>query len=266
MLHPVCGEAMIGLVLDATRAACFESTVVVVDADSQGIRETLGHGVGYAVQREPLGTAHALLQARPLLQGVDTVAVLCGDVPLIRPETLRSMLRRHAEREACITLLTATVGSADDLGRIVRDGSGSITAIVEESEADDETRAITEVNGGAYCMNSEWLWPALDSLVPSPGGELYLTDLVSVAARQGMTVASFETNDLDEVLGINTRVQLALAEAALRRRIRERWMLSGVSMPDPASVYIDAGVELGQGHRRATQYPRQRAVTDWPGV
>ena len=246
VLHPVCGEAIIGLVLDAARAAHFESTVVVVSPDSHSIRETLGDSVGYAVQREPLGTAHALLQARPLLQRVDTVAVIHGDVPLIRPETLRSMLRRHAEREACITLLTASVADADDLGRIVRDGNGSITAIVEDSEADEETRAITEVNGGAYCISAAWLWPSLESLAPSPGGELYLTDLVSAAARQGMTVASFETKDQDEVLGINTRVQLAMAEAALRRRIRERWMLSGVTMPDPASVYIDAGVELGR--------------------
>ena len=246
VLHPVCGEAMIGLVLDAASATGFESTVVVVGSDSQEIRETLGDDVGYAVQHEPLGTGHALLQARPLLQGVDTVAVIHGDVPLIRPETLRSMLRLHAEREACITLLTARVASADDLGRIVRDGDGSITAIVEDSEADDETRAIAEVNGGAYCFSTAWLWSSLESLAPSPQGELYLTDLISAAVRQGMTVASFETKDLDEVLGINTRVHLSMAEAALRRRIRERWMLSGVTMPDPVSVYIDAGAELGQ--------------------
>ena len=244
VLHKVCGREMVRLVLDAVAEAGIDSTAVVVDTDAEPVRQLLGSTVAYAVQPQPLGTGHALLQARSLVDGADTVAVLHGDVPLVEADTLRTMLRVHRESDADITLLAATVDHPGDLGRVIRDGSGRITAVVEARDADDEVCGIQEVNGGVYCFRESWLWPSLASLPASPGGEVYLTDLVSVAAGQGMAVESVKAGP-EEILGVNTRVELAAAEAALRRRIRERWMLAGVSIPDPTTVYIDLDVELG---------------------
>ena len=246
VLHRVCGKEMVSLVVKAAKDAGFGATVVVVGPDSRAIRDTLGDSVTYVAQPELLGTGHALLQARKLLESVDSVAVLSGDVPLIRPETLSSMMQLHLEKGAFITLLTSKRVSPDGLGRVVRDSSGRVEAVVEDSETDEGTKTITEVNGGVYFFRSSWLWPSLDALAPSSGGEIFLTDLVPVAAQQGQVVESLTAQQPEEVMGVNTRVQLAEAEAVLRRHVRDRWMLSGVTMPDPSSVYIDIGAELGQ--------------------
>ena len=246
VLHRICGREMVSLVVDAASAAELHPIVIVVPQDSKAIRDIVGNGVGYVEQSEPLGSGHALLQAQSALQDLDNVMVLSGDVPLIRAATLSKIAQRHHETEACVTLLTATHSQADDLGRIVRSPSGSITEIVEESEADEATLSITEINSGAYCFRAPWLWENLGSLPPSHRGEIFLTDLIARAARQGMLVESVHSEDPNEALGVNTRVQLAEAEAVLRRRIRERWMLQGVTMPDPTSVYINAAVELGE--------------------
>ena len=246
VLHRVCGREMVGLVVDTAKGAGLDFTVVVVAPDSPAIKDTLGDSVTYAVQPKPLGSGHALLQARGLLEGVDNIAVLYGDVPLVRSETLSSVMRAHLDMNACVTLLTATPASPDGLGRVIRDSSGAVTAVVEDSDADEQTRAIPEINSGIYCFRCSWLWPTLESLAPSSNGEFFLTDLVSAAARQGMAVESVLSSQPEETLGVNTRVHLAQAEATLRRRILERWMLAGVSMPDPATVYIDVDAELAQ--------------------
>ena len=123
---------------------------------------------------------------------------------------------------------------------------GTITAVVEEADADEATLSVPEINGGAYCFRSAWLWDSLRAVPPSPSGEVRLTDLVGLAAQQGMAVESVRSRDPHETLGVNTRVHLAKAEAVLRERIREQWMLRGVTMPDPGSVYIDATAELDQ--------------------
>ena len=246
VVHRVCGREMVGLVVDAAKQAGFNTTIVVVGPDSRAVREVLGKGVLYAVQAEPHGTGHALLQSRELLDGVDNVAVLSGDVPLIRHETLGSMMQLHLDRQADITLLTASLADTRGLGRVVRNTSGDVTAVVEDSEADEDVRAITEINGGVYCFRSSWLWPSLNALAPSSGGEVFLTDLVSAASRKGMVIESVQPNSTREILGVNTRVHLSEVETAIRQDIRERWMLSGVTLLDPASVYIDSNVRLGR--------------------
>jgi bifunctional UDP-N-acetylglucosamine pyrophosphorylase/glucosamine-1-phosphate N-acetyltransferase len=142
--------------------------------------------------------------------------------------------------------LTSTLAKPDGFGRVLRSSSGSITGIIEESEADESMLAITEVNCGVYCFRATWLWENLASLPPSPRGEIFLTDLIARAVQQGLPVESVLSHDADETIGINNRVQLAEAEAVLRQRIRARWMLNGVTMSDPASVYIGASAELGE--------------------
>lgn len=246
VLHRVCGREMAWLVVDAARAAGFAPIVVVVSPGSGAIKEALGDQVTYVEQAEPLGSGHALQQAESALRDAQSVAVLYGDVPLIQSSTLRRMMDLHLAEGASVTILTATLEDPDGLGRITRDSSGRITGIVEDNETDESTRSITEVNGGMYCFSGAWLWPGLGGLGASSGGEVYLTDLVAAAVQGHATVVSMEAIDSRETLGVNSRSQLAEAERILLERIRERWMTSGVTMPDPATVYIGHSVELGR--------------------
>lgn len=246
VLHQVCGTEMLCLVGEAARQAGLAPVAVVVPQDSDLIESALGSEVSYVTQKEQLGTGHAVLQAEKLMNTVDNILVMYGDVPLVNANTLKQMMKRHDETEACITLLTSTLVNPTGLGRIIRDPSGTITAIVEEQEADAQTRSIREINSGFYCFRGPWLWKHLNGLPPSKKGEVFLTDLVALASLQGMQIESILSEDAYETMGVNNRVQLAEAETVMRQRIREHWMMSGVSMPDPSSVYIDHTVELGQ--------------------
>ena len=246
VLHRICGVAMVRLVVDSAANAGLNPIVVVVPQDSQAIKETLGNRVKYVVQTEPLGSGHALLQARPRLRGVDNVVALYGDVPLVPEAIIRKMVCVHRERKATLTLLTSRDTKPDGLGRVVRSADGAITGVVEESEADPATLATTETNSGLYCFRGSWLWENLSSLAPSTRGEIFLTDLVGLAHKQDQVIESVQSVDPNETLGVNTRLELARVEAVLRQRIRERWMLQGVTMPDPSTVYIDATAEIGQ--------------------
>ena len=246
VLHRICGKEMVALVVAAAHQAGLGRILVVVPSESQPFHDVLSSSVDYAVQGEPLGSGDAVLRARSTVRGLQSIVVLSGDVPLILPETLTKLKRLHEEREACITMLTARNVNPDGLGRVVRTDSGAITAVVEEEQADEETVSITEINAGVYCFRGAWLWENLEMLKPSPRGELLLTDLIEAAAQQGMTVESVSSKCPEETLGINNRVQLAEAEATLRRRLLERWMMGGVTMPDPYSVYIDSDSEFGQ--------------------
>ena len=246
VLHKVCGKELVRHVLDTATAAGYERLVVIVSpANHDPVHDLLGDIVEYAVQPDTLGTGHAVLQAKELLRDIKTVAVLNGDVPLIRPESLRSLLERHEAQDARATLITAHC-DIPGLARVVRDSTGAIAEIVEERDADERTKAITEVNVGSYCFNGPWLWDALENVPMSDGGEYYLPAVIAMAVRQGSPPESIEVSDPAEALGINDRVQLSEAETVLRERIRVHWMKSGVTMPDPSSVYIDADVSLGQ--------------------
>jgi bifunctional UDP-N-acetylglucosamine pyrophosphorylase/glucosamine-1-phosphate N-acetyltransferase len=237
VLHPVCGKPMVALVAEAAAGAEVGTTVVVVPPDSEAIRSTLGGSVAYVEQTGPLDGGRALLRARDSLQRVDNVAVLDGNVPLITAETLTEMAEIHERSGAAVTLLTAAARSPDGLPRVVRDSSGRVTHTVE----DDGDRGTHEVDAGIYWFRSEWLWRNLDAVGRSPGG-----DLVRAASEQGEVVADVATDSPGEAIGVNTRVQLAEAEEAMRRAVREKWMLAGVTMREPSSVYVDAGVRIGQ--------------------
>jgi bifunctional UDP-N-acetylglucosamine pyrophosphorylase/glucosamine-1-phosphate N-acetyltransferase len=246
VLHRICGREMAALVVDSVRKAGYESIILVVPPDGEAIRKLFGDTVHYAVQSSQKGSGDALRSARSAAAGFDEVAVLYGDVPLIRPDTLAEMAQAHAARRATLTLLTAKPQDPRGLGRVVRDVQGRASAVVEERDADDATRATSEVNAGVYLFRASWLWSNLDTLAPSAKGEIYLTDLVALAYRQGAGVVDVALARPEEAMGVNDRIQLAQAEAVLRARIRERWMLAGVTMPDPGSVFIDVSVILGE--------------------
>ena len=237
VLHPVCGKPMVALVAEAAAGAEVGTTVVVVPPDSEAIRSTLGGSVAYVEQTGPLDGGRALLRARDNLQRADNVAVLDGNVPLITAETLTEMAEIHERSGAAVTLLTAAARSPDGLPRVVRDSSGRVTHTVE----DDGDGGTHEVDAGIYWFRSEWLWRNLDAIGRSPGG-----DLLRAASEQGEVVADVATDSPGEAIGVNTRVQLAEAEEAMRRAVREKWMLAGVTMREPSSVYVDAGVRIGQ--------------------
>ncbi len=202
-------------------------------------------GAEVVVQPQPLGTADALLSARRACEGAGGVLAGPADAPLTLGATLEKMMRKHERSGALATVLTARTETPYGMGRVARDSSGRLASIVEEADAAPEELEINEVNAGWYCFDPEWLWESLERVRPSRSGEKYLTDLVETAAREG-AADWLEAADADEALGVNDMSQLAKVESVMRDRIRGRWMLAGVRLNDPATIYIDVGASLGR--------------------
>jgi bifunctional UDP-N-acetylglucosamine pyrophosphorylase/glucosamine-1-phosphate N-acetyltransferase len=213
----------------------------------EAVRQAIGERVQYAVQQQQLGTGHAVQAAEPLLQGQEgLVLVTYGDMPLLTAATLRALVDTQRSHPGPLTMLTIVSPEPRGFGRVVRGPDGRVQAIVEEAQATPEQLAIQELNAGVYCFAADWLWPALNRVPLSPKGEYYLTDVVGIAAADGLPVQALVLDDPEEALGVNTRVHLAEAEKAVRRRINEAWMLAGVTLVDPERTYIEAGVTVGQ--------------------
>lgn len=246
VLHQVCGIEMVRMVVNAARSAAIEHIVAVVPEEHKAITDALQDSVSHVVQTEQLGTGHALLQSESLLKQTDNVIVLAGDVPLIRPDTIEAMLQLHNDSGAAVTMLTSKLTDPSGLGRVVRSSKGQLQAVVEEIDADESVRLIAEINGGIYCFDAAWMYQNLHKVPAAPNGEIYLTSLIAQAVEQRRTVESVLSDDMFETVGVNNRVQLAQVETEQRRRIREKWMLAGVTIPDPESVYIDATAKLGR--------------------
>jgi bifunctional UDP-N-acetylglucosamine pyrophosphorylase/glucosamine-1-phosphate N-acetyltransferase len=248
VLHPLCGKPMLWYTLEAVKTVVTEKPVVIVGHGAERVKSFLGETADCVEQELQLGTAHAALQAEGLLKGKsDYVIVLYADMPLLRGETYQRLLETQQDNPGPFSLLTVMSDDPRGFGRIVRGPQGEVQAIVEEYVATPEQLNIRELNAGAYCFKSEWLWEALPRIQKTPQkGEYYLTDVVELAARDHLPVQAVLHDDLIETIGINTRVHLAEAEAAMRRRINRMHMLNGVSMTDPASTYIEAGVTIGQ--------------------
>jgi bifunctional UDP-N-acetylglucosamine pyrophosphorylase/glucosamine-1-phosphate N-acetyltransferase len=242
-LHPLLGRRMVDWVVAAAAALELEPLVIVTGPDHAGAFD--GPAVAVAVQPEPRGTGDALTVAKPALASHNgDVLVLAGDAPLLRPETLRGLLQTHRETGAAATVLTSRRDDPGEYGRIVRGEDGSVRAIVEAGDATDDERAIDEVNSSIYVFDALRLWPALERLDPANvQGELYLTDAIRLLVDEGADVAAHESDPM-EAAGVNTRVELAAAAAALRDRINEEHMLAGVTIVDPATTWIEPTVEL----------------------
>lgn len=246
MLHPLAGKPLVMHALSAVAGISTEKPVVVVGHGEDAVRAAIGSAADFAVQEQQLGTGHALMSAESLVKGKsDLVLVTYADMPLLKPETIARLLAAQQENTGPLTLLTVELPDPHGFGRIVRAADGSVTAIVEEAAASPDQLAIRELNASVYCFRSAWLWDALQRIQISPKGEYYLTDVVEIAVRDGLKVKAVKTLDITEAVGINNRVHLAEAEAILRRRINERWMLAGVTLIDPASTYIGLDVSIG---------------------
>ena len=242
VLHPVAGVPMVRLVADSLRAAGFPHIVVVAGAARDAIADAVGPDVRIAVQEQPLGTGHAALAARDAVGESAHVLILNADLPLLSVRTLREMSERHLASGAVLSFLTAYLDDPTGYGRVIR-RNGRVDGIVEERDADAATRGEPEVNGGLYAAEAVWLWPALAALTPGVGGERYLTDLIRAAVRDG-GVHPYQVQEAAEVQQVNTRVELAKVERALRDRIRRSLMESGVTLIDPSATYVDAGVRI----------------------
>ncbi len=246
VLHHVCGRPMVLYALDAARAATTEKPVLIVGVGADQVRKTLGENAEYALQETPLGTGHAVMQAESLLQGkTDYVLVTYADMPLLRAETLQKLVETQQANLGPMSMLTVVYDDPRGFGRVIRKTDGTVAQIVEEYVATPEQLAVKELNVGAYCFRADWLWQALHRIPISKKGEYYLTDTVELAASDGLPVQAIVLDDLSETIGVNTRIHLSEAEAAMRRRINERHMLNGVTLIDPASTYIEAGVSIG---------------------
>lgn len=250
VLHTLGGRSMVGHVLAAVRTLEADRVVAVVGHGREQVAahiEASDPDVAIAVQDEQLGTGHAAqigLTASGAASG--TVLVLTGDTPLLTGETLRWFLEHHRARGHAVSVLTAEVPEPTGYGRIVREPGGDVRAIVEEKDATDEERAITEINSGILAFDTAFLASALPRLGnANASGEYYLTDAVGLAAGDGARTGGFLLRDRLQTEGANDRVQLAALGRELNRRIVERWMRDGVTVTDPLTTWIDVDVELG---------------------
>lgn len=248
-LHPLCGLPMTAHVIRACRQVGVERVVVVIGHEAESVRAGLGETVEYAYQEQPRGTGDAVKAAQPLLSDwPGAILVLAGDVPLLPADTLRHLLTHHQQTHADVTLLTAFLEDPTGYGRIVRDPqTGRVVRIVEERDASAQERAIREWNPSIYAFRASALWSALAEVQPlNAQGEYYLTDTVSVLVRRGAIVEAVPAMDTRDVLGVNNRVELAQAAALLRQRLLHALMLSGVTVVDPITTYVDVDVVVGQ--------------------
>lgn len=246
VLHRICGTEMISLVVEAVIKSGITHTTLIVPPAHQAIKALFGNRINYAVQNEANGTGHALLQNRSVLNDTENILIVSGDVPLIHPNTIGEMISLHSAQRACITLLTSVSSNPHGFGRIIRSPEEEILSIVEEKQASVNELALTEINAGAYCFNSSWLYNNLPELKPSSNGELFITDLITAAVNQGLLVNHVKPENHYEVFGVNDRRQLSEVEITMRKLIRDKWMMEGVTITDPSSVYIDATSIIGK--------------------
>ena len=253
VLHPLCGKPLLWHVLQAAKGVT-KKQVLVVGRGAEQIRNYFGAGYLYVEQEERLGTGHALQQVLPHLPTTGEVLVLCGDTPLLGSNVLEKLISCHRRQGAAATVLTASLTDPRGYGRIVRDEGGQVQKIVEDRHLTPELEELQEINSGCYCFTLQALQEYLPALPQNElKGEYYLTDLLPLLIAAGNYVGACLIDDARLAQGINDRVQLATAASYLRQKINARLMRSGVTMIDPASVYIDAGVEVG---RDTVLYPQ----------
>ncbi len=252
VLHRAGGRSLVEHVVRACQPLKAREIIAVVGHQAEDVTGTLAPlGVKTALQQPQRGTGHAMLVARRAIPSRAKFAILLpGDAPLIRAETLGALARAHKETNAAATILSAEIENPAGYGRILRSDGGSVSAIVEDSALTDDQRAIREINSSIYCFTLEKLWPCLGSLKPqNVHKELYLTDAIAVLREKGENVQAVLAADPDEVLGCNTRADLAAVDAVFRRRKRAAVLDGGVTIEMPETVLIDPEVTVGADSR-----------------
>ena len=247
VLHQVAGKAMVDHVLIQLEANHMDNIVTIVGFGAENVEEALGERTKYAVQKQQLGTGHAVMQADDLLSDLDgQTLVISGDTPLFQAETLQKLVEYHTAKQASATVLTSIAPDPTGYGRLVRNEIGIVEKIVEQKDANPEEQAINEINTGVYCFDNQTLFNALKLLSnDNAQGEYYLTDVVGILKKRGDIVAAYRMDDFDESMGVNDRMALAKANEIMRNRINTHWMQEGVTLLDPKTTYIDSDVKIG---------------------
>jgi bifunctional UDP-N-acetylglucosamine pyrophosphorylase / glucosamine-1-phosphate N-acetyltransferase len=244
VLHPLCGRPMLEYILNSA-AELTAKIVIVVGHGATRVRETIGENRLYALQDQQLGTGHAVKQALSRLPDEGTLLVLCGDTPLLTAEHLKALTAKCEQGAAAVA--TVKLDDPTGYGRIIRGDQGFVERIVEEKDATAEEKLTTEINTGTYCFDLKLLRHCLPLLNnKNAQQEYYLTDVISMLRNSGYPVKAVELSDYRHGLGINNRVQLAEASELMRERINHQLMLSGVTIEDPRTTYIDHDVSVGR--------------------
>lgn len=248
VIHCAAGKPMIQHVIEAVRKAGISEVCVVIGHNREKVVEVLqGQDIRYAIQEQQLGTGHALMQAEAQVDAQDTILVLSGDTPLLQDKTITQLLDRHQQENAVATVLSAVVENPYGYGRVIRRADGSLEKIVEERDASDKEKQIKEINAGIYCFQAGEVFRCLSSLDTSNAqGEYYLTQVLEILIHQNKKIGILRTEQVNDIHGVNDRAQLAAVEATLRQRKNLQLMLSGVTILDPATTFIDCEVEVGK--------------------
>lgn len=248
VLHEVFFRPMLHHVLDAVSPLQPDKTIVIVGHQKEAVEGVLAdYDVICCEQKEQNGTGHAVLSAKQVLTGfTGDVMILCGDSPLLLPEHLVEMRDVHQHRGARLTIMTTSLETPTNYGRIISNDSGTVLAVVEEKDASKAQRAIKEINAGIYIGDAEFLFDALGRVTTDNSqGEMYLTDVVEIGVSDGLAVEKYEHPYPDHVLGVNSKIELAQAHKAIQRRRNTELMAQGISMRDPASISVAPSVSIG---------------------
>lgn len=255
VLHTILGQPMLTYVLDGVKGATFSQTIVICGENEEALKaEYVNRDVSFVRQPTgegfPYGTGYAVMQAKEQITDDVPVLIMAGDVPMVRTETLKSLLDLHLETGNTATVLTALLDDLKGYGRIIKDADGYMTGIVEDRDCTPEQKLIKEVNSGIFIVQGEALKSALDLLsADNDQNEYYVTDIFATFAKESKKVGTYALDDGDEILGINSKAQLAQVENLMRKRINIQLMEDGVIIENPETVLIGPGVSIGQDTR-----------------
>jgi bifunctional UDP-N-acetylglucosamine pyrophosphorylase/glucosamine-1-phosphate N-acetyltransferase len=249
VLHQVFFVPMIQHVVETVQEVRPEKTMAIIGHQRQAVKQALSDfPIDFIIQEDQLGTGHAVLCAEEAISDENgVVMILCGDSPLLQSETLRSMYQNHIDKGSVLTIMTTVLEDPTNYGRIIKDEKGKVLAIVEEKDASDDQRQRKEINAGIYCVDRNFLFAALKKVgTENSQGEVYLTDIVAIAVDEGLDVHAFFNPFPQDILGVNSRVELALAHKEMQNRQNRRLMLQGITMHDPASTAVAKTVSIGR--------------------
>lgn len=249
VLHEVCSAPMLHHVLNAIAPLKAGRTIAIVGHQRQAVIDSIkGYDFVPVTQEEQLGTGHAVLVAEHAVpEDSETVMILCGDTPLIRPETLQEMFASHSESGAVLTVMTTMLDNPTNYGRIISDENDHLRGIVEQKDATPDQQAIQEINAGIYCVDKSFLFQTLKDVgTDNSQGEVYLTDIVSMAVNSDLKVEKYITPNSQDVLGVNSRVELSQAHSELHMRKNRELMLQGITIQSPESVFISSQSTVGK--------------------
>jgi len=248
VLHGICGRPMLEYVLDLVQGLKADKVIAVLGYKYKEVSKTLKNNIGVVIQKEINGTGSAVKQAMPLLSNFKgTVLVLYGDTPLLKKETIKKLLEHHQKNNFAVTLLTANIEKPKGYGRIIRDKYGVLSKIIEEKDGDEFELDIKEINTGIVCFNKNSLSAALKQIKPdNRKKEYYLTDCIDILYKKNELTGTVVLEDINEALGVNSKVDLAKAYSIIQKRINEKFMEDGVTLVDPASTFVNYGTKIGQ--------------------